>query len=131
MYIGDIMNSKGFTLVELLAVLIILSVIMGIAIPTITSSMERTKSKQNDQKYRMLESYAEIYVTDHKNEVYRSSSTCCINFDMLSEYLPDDALLDANGKTINGYILFTRPTSSSSAKYEFKTGSCSVKSCDE
>ena len=66
------MNNKGFTLIELLAVLVILTAIMGIALPSITSSMERTKKAQDDKKKKMLESYAEIYVTDHKNAVYKS-----------------------------------------------------------
>lgn len=37
------MNNKGFTLVELLGVILILSIIMLIAIPNITSILERTK----------------------------------------------------------------------------------------
>ena len=42
----DSMNRKGFTLVELLAVLVLLSVIMFVAIPSISSSMERAKKKK-------------------------------------------------------------------------------------
>ena len=41
------MNRKGFTLIELLAVLVILVVIMAIAIPSVTSSIERSKDKEN------------------------------------------------------------------------------------
>ncbi len=124
------MNNKGFTLVELLAVLIILSVIMGIAIPSITSSMERSKNKQNQQKYNLLESYAEIYVTDHKNAVYKdNSSSCCIDFGMLSEYLPDDALVDADNNTISGSILFTKPTNNSPASYKFQKEACNIPRC--
>lgn len=37
------MNKKGFTLVELLGVIVILSIIMLIAIPNITSVLDRTK----------------------------------------------------------------------------------------
>ena len=40
------LNKKGFTLVELLVVIVILGVIMSIAIPSITSSIERSKDKQ-------------------------------------------------------------------------------------
>ena len=43
------MNNKGFTLIELLAVLVILVVIMSIAIPSITSSVERSKAKQRNE----------------------------------------------------------------------------------
>ena len=59
------LNQKGFTLVELLAVLVILITIMGIAIPTISSSLERTKAKQNQARYKVLETTAEMYVTDN------------------------------------------------------------------
>ena len=64
------MNNKGFTLIELLAVLVILTAIMTIAIPSISSSMERTKSKQEKSKIKVLEAAAEMYVTDHKNAIY-------------------------------------------------------------
>lgn len=40
------MNRKGFTLVELLGVIVILSIIMLIAIPNITSTLERSKRDQ-------------------------------------------------------------------------------------
>ena len=42
------MNRKGFTLIELLAVLVILVVIMAIAIPSVTSSIERSKDKEKN-----------------------------------------------------------------------------------
>ena len=46
------MNRKGFTLVELLGVIVILSIVMLIAIPNITSTLERSKRQQyvNDAK---------------------------------------------------------------------------------
>ena len=56
------LNRNGFTLVEVLAVLVILSAIMGIALPSITSSLERNEEKQNKSKIKMIESFAEIYV---------------------------------------------------------------------
>ena len=37
------MNRKGFTLIELMGVIVILSIIMLIAIPNVTSTLEKTK----------------------------------------------------------------------------------------
>ena len=37
------MNSKGFTMIELLGVIVILSIIMLIAIPSVSSTLERSK----------------------------------------------------------------------------------------
>ena len=75
------LNNKGFTLVELLAVLVILVVIMSIAIPSISSSLERSKGKQEESKHKILESAAELYVTDHRNSITKSS--CVITLETL------------------------------------------------
>ena len=40
------MKEKGFTLIELLGVIVILSLVMLIAIPNITSTLERSKKEQ-------------------------------------------------------------------------------------
>ena len=61
------MNNKGFTLIELLAVLVILVVIMSIAIPSITSSVERSKAKQREQVINIVK--AELYADKHKNSL--------------------------------------------------------------
>ena len=61
------LNNKGFTLIELLAVLVILVVIMSIAIPSITSSVERNKAKQRKEVIKIIESAGELYADRHKN----------------------------------------------------------------
>ena len=60
-------NKKGFTLIELLVVIVILVVIMSIAIPSVTSSIERSKDKQKKQVIKLVESSAELYYDSHKN----------------------------------------------------------------
>lgn len=104
------LNQKGFTLVEVLATLVILVAIMGIAIPSISSSLERTKVKQNESRKRVLESAAELFVTDHKNTVYKnlnSDGKCWIDLNELD--VSEDSKFDADGKEITGGIVFERP----------------------
>ena len=106
-------NNKGFTLVELLAVLVILGAIMGMAIPSITSSLERSKEKQNQSKIKMIESYAELYVNDHKNTIYNnlgSNGSCHIPINILKDngYLTDDAAKNVDGEDIPGSIIFNK-----------------------
>ena len=107
------LDNKGFTLVELLAVLVILVAIMGIAIPSISSSLERTKDKQNKARYTIIESAAEQYVTDHKNVVYSklgSNTSCYIKISKLGDYLTADEMKDANDTDLSGYyVVFTKP----------------------
>ena len=53
----------------LLVVIVILGVIMSIAIPSITSSIERSKDKQKEQIIKLIVSAGELYVDKHKNTV--------------------------------------------------------------
>lgn len=108
------LNNKGFTLVEILAVLVILVAIMAVAIPSITSSIERSKEKQNKAKIKMLESFAEVYVTNHRYAVdknLKDEESCYIEIDKLKKesYFKEDAVVDADGEEIKGIIVFTKP----------------------
>ena len=107
------LNQKGFTLVELLAVLVILAAIMRIAIPSLSSSFERTKDKQNQGRYKMIESAAEQYVTDHKNIIYNTMGNnvaCYIQIKNIT-LLTSEEMKDANGNDLSeNYIIFTKPS---------------------
>ena len=119
---GDRMNKKGFTLIELLAVFVILGIIMVIAIPSINSSMNRTKKKQNVQRIKLLESYAESYVSEHKNSIYQNineGSSCYISIQTLIDegYLSVDESKDSDGKVFNGVVVFQRNSSQNIYQY--------------
>ncbi len=94
------LNNKGFTLVEVLAVLVILVVIMTIAIPNISSSLERSKSKQNAAKKEMLESYAELYISDNGILDATIKLSDLVDYG----YASNDDLVDADGDRIIGCI---------------------------
>ena len=104
-------NNKGFTLIELLAALVILTAIMSIAIPSISSSLERTKGKQDETKQKILESSAELYVTDHKNAIYQNlknnrETSCYITLDLLDTL--EENKKDSDGNDLGGVIVFSR-----------------------
>ena len=54
------LNNKGFTLVELLTVMVILVTILMIAIPSITAAMSRSEDKQVAAKKESIKSIALI-----------------------------------------------------------------------
>ena len=125
-------NNKGFTLIELLAVLVILTAIMGIAIPTISSSLERNKAKQDQVKIKILTNAAELYVSDYKNKIYdnlrtRDVNTCCIGIDTLKNenYVSSDAAIYSNGSPINGSITFNK----SNVSYTYNNTACNTNAC--
>ena len=74
-------RQRGFTLIELIAVLVILTIIMSIAIPSISASIERSKEKQRNAKIKIMESAAEIYIVDRKSLI--TSSSCYVKIDEL------------------------------------------------
>jgi type IV pilus assembly protein PilA len=110
-------NNKGFTLVELLAVLVIMIAIAAIAIPTISAALDRSRGNLDDQKKKLLESAAEIYVSEHKN----SFNGTCISIETLYNegYIDEDAANDSNGNKIEGNV----SVDIENGEYKFQSGS--------
>lgn len=110
------LDNKGFTLVEVLATLVILVVIMSIAIPNISSSLERSKGKQDDARLDVLKSYAELYVADYKNSVYSNIGTsdgCYIKIESLKgDYASEDEVKDSDGNEFDGAFVFIKSDNS-------------------
>ena len=120
------MNNKGFTLVEVLAVLILVSVIMVIAIPSIGSSMSRAKNKENASNIKIPESAAGFYVSDYKHNVKWSSDEqkeCYVTINELlnNDYISEDDVVDSDGNEFSGVIVYDR--GKNSFKYEENIGS--------
>ena len=94
-------NNRGFTLVELLVVIVILIAIVSLAIPSITSSMERSKDKINAGKLEVLGSAGELYLSSKNrsklNDYYEAK--CYVTLTELKEggYISDEEMKDANG----------------------------------
>ena len=116
-------NNKGFTLIELLAVIVILIAIMLVAIPSIMSSMERSKDKQYEAVKSIIEAKAELYVSDHKND-FKTTNTVTVETLKNEGLLTEKDLMDPrnNNIIINGYVTVTVTQSTSGGyiyTYEF------------
>ena len=117
------LNNKGFTLVELLAVIVILLAISMIAIPNITASLEKNKNRLSDSQKKIIVSSVELFISENKNSLgYYSnfmSGSCCLSTNTLKDngYITDDDLKDSNGNDLVGYINYANN------KYEF-SNSC-------
>lgn len=98
------LNKKGFTLVELLAVVVILLAISVVAVTSISAAIERSKEKQNDAKIEIIISYAKLYYDEHKNSLNRNSG--CIELDKLK--LSDAEIIDADGDYIIGVVKYNK-----------------------
>ena len=107
------LNRKGFTLVELLVVLVILVVIMSIAIPSVTSSIERSKEKQRNSKIELVLSSAEIYVDRHKN-TFSANGIITVKDIICDGLLTKEQAKDpfSDKYTLSGYVSYDRSSNS-------------------
>ena len=91
---------KGFTLIEILTVIILLSLLVVIAIPAYNAVLERTKEKNYQAKKDLIEIAAEKYAVD---ENLMNSITVSVNELIESGYItPDKVDKDGKYKIING-----------------------------
>lgn len=85
------MNKEGFTLIEILAVFALISLLLLIAIPSISFAVKRINARLLDTKKEMILSAAELYAGDTQNLSYVNDITY-IEIDTLikNEYIESD-----------------------------------------
>lgn len=100
-------NIKGFTLVELLAVITVLGIIMTIGAISVTDLINRSKEKSYNEQINAIELAAKKFATKHTEILDEESTTNYI----LIEELKKDGLLEnidiidpRSGKEIEGCI---------------------------
>ena len=70
------MNKKGFTLVELLAVLVILAIVLGITIVSVSGIFNNAKKKSEDAFVATIKDAMEMYLTSEDAKGLSFSTTC-------------------------------------------------------
>ena len=74
------MNRKGFTLVELLATLIILAVVVGIVLISTSGGFGKGKERTEDIFVKTIEDALDIYLdSDAKNKNFSTTPICTID----------------------------------------------------
>lgn len=102
------MNKKGFTLVELLGVIVILSIIMLLAIPNVTSVLEKTKREQYLTDAKKLVTQVETEI--RSSNIEKPTSTDILKIS-LSYIGTSDVSKDPDGNkydTDNSYVIVVR-----------------------
>ena len=102
------MNNRAFTLVETLAVIILLGVIMSIAIPSINNAMDSANKRRIKEDAEMFIILAKEYVETHKDFNGAETTICnkgntsnCIDGDKLSDTYDTEITICNKGNTSN------------------------------
>ena len=124
--IGDSMK-RGFTLVELLAVLILLGVISLIAIPSIGKILNRSREKARESTKNELIKAAKNYYADNIRELPDDGSHKCLSVSEIEEsgYISNDDIVDpTTEEKLTGYVKIYFDNTYNQYTYEY------VKSCE-
>jgi len=121
------MNKKGFTLVELLSVIVILGIIAGVAITSYNAIIERTRTKSYKNYEQSMKSSATMYIIDngYKNQI-------TLNELLSSNKIDEFNNPKSNDKCLSSYVLVNKDfNDSSNLTYkvclicpEYKSGGC-------
>lgn len=123
---------KGFTLVELLGVIVILGIIAMIAIPTINTALNDSRQKAYNEQIDTIENTARTYMSKNSLKLpsQTEGSSCCIGVDVMQKaglltsddiknpkYREGSTEADENFENFNGSVIITFTKNKYSYKY--------------
>lgn|SRR5574344_424325 len=106
------LNKKGFTLVELLAVIVIMALLISIAVPNVISISQKMKVKMYCEKVKLIESDAKLYGQDNIDSVTDGTITTVSVSDLIkNNYLKKDDSKCVIGDSSNPCVKDSRDNS--------------------
>ena len=117
------MNKKGFTLVEMLTVIILLSLIAILTTPVVIGVLGESKDNLNKGQIQIVEKAAERWGISNLKKLPSSGNSCYIEIADLEGYLSNSSGIKnpKTGQDMAGKIVITNTsTSTTSDKYTYK-----------
>ena len=109
-------NRKGFTLVELLAVIVIISILVGLVV----SSVSRYKNKAEEKEKKILRQNIISIFNNYRIEMLEEGKVIKQKVTYKISDMDSDAIINYNGKKCtfgNSYIFYTKKKSSNEEVY--------------
>lgn len=96
---------KGFTLIELMAVIVIISLVCLLTFPNIVNQIEKSKDANKDNIEEVVISSAKKYVNDNIDK-YSEQRDYCISVEELvdNDYLKEDIVNDEENNLLDWYV---------------------------
>lgn len=97
------MKKNGFTLAELLGVIVILALLMLLVFPAITRQLKEGETNIDQAVEQLILNSAKRYVESNKNEFQDKNTTYCITLNTLvnAGEIKETLLIDRKGKTLD------------------------------
>ncbi len=97
------LDSKAFTLVELLTVVVLLGVIMMLAIPSLRNLTYNNSEQQYNYHVKFVEEATKLYARNYKSELEKDKTSTCFNIPyqaLLEEDLIEEEEISCEGNVI-------------------------------
>ena len=127
-------NKKGFTLVEALATIVLISIISFLAYPNLEKMIKKTNSNADYSLKLMAENAAKIYVDNNKElideKITSNNGKYCLPVATLSSYdYLDTPIKKSDGENLNlkSCVYITKENEDNNIKYIYELSSDTVK----
>lgn len=122
------MKEKGFTLVELLAVIVILAVILTVAVPNMFKIINKSKDDSYNNQVLMIINAAKNYVVNESKVVTTEEPLCIdVRLQLVGENYLDEMPKDPRDETVDmdGSVTVT-VDANDKYDYEYKDTACTT-----
>jgi len=75
-------NKKGFSLIELVGVIVIIGLILIVAIPAVTKLLKSNNNKEYENYLKIIKAGALRYADELKDDLGNSNNSGCITIDL-------------------------------------------------
>lgn len=117
------MNKRGFTLIEVLATIVIIAIIAGIGTVAYTGIMKEVSDKSFERYRDSMHAEAIYYVTNHYNEINWSGNSARIALSEL-KMDPINNPKNPNNFCTNSYVDIVRTPSTENSILSIKYTAC-------
>lgn len=121
------MNKKGFTLVELLAVIVILGLLVAIINPVVKNLLNDSKESLSDQQKKLVVEATKKYMVENSELLPEGSDRSIIYMsDLISKGVIDnDKIIDPKSKEeLNGCVVVSYNDSFNQYEYNYSESDC-------
>lgn len=92
------MNKKGFSLVEMLLVLVLIAIVSAIVLPSIMKMTSSSKEKEIEGYKKIITENLNMYVIDKEKSISWNGNTAIISLEELKKVNPDIDISDCSIK---------------------------------
>lgn len=117
------MKNKGFTLTELIGVIVLLGIIALIAVPVINSTITNSKSKAYNAQVNALQDAGKKWGVENTKLLPADNSSCNVSIaELITQgYIEDDKIIDPRDNTeMNGTIEVSYSDATKTYHYDYK-----------